>query len=922
MAKTDVETLVLQMSGDVRGLQKALDKAQREAAAATGKIEDRFDRMNGGINKSFSSLGNGLKAALATVAVGALVKDAQKIADTYTDVRNALKLYVDVLGDTDEAQKRVVATAIDTKQNFEAIGKLVSVTARIAGEIGESSENVFLFTEAVGKGAAIVNTGAAATSAALFQLGQALGSPRVQMGEFNSIIEGTPRLAKAFAEGVIGAGASVSQLKARITDMSGDGVSGAELFRGLLSQLPQLRKQFAAADVTVAAAFTNLQTRITAYVGEANEATGATKAIIPLINFLADSVDDLANVAVVGIVALAGALTGLGAAGVVSAIGATTSAVLGARAAYILAATEIAKMTLASGAASAVQLASAQAALKSATSLNVLGTAAKAGAGAMGLLRNAMAFLSGPGGWAVLGAVAAILALELSKVNTQLQIQERVTREIAPQVKKIEELTRALAKAEGANAVELRKSRAEELKSLTARARLAQANLALAESNLKVRESELLKARSFSELSQLDPEAQAGVIAGLAGDEGRIARQRKEVEELRRQITGLIDTIAEADAAGYRAQGATAKPPTADPTAGAGVTATTDAVADMTARIEANFDRAEQAAADAEQALMDALDAAEAVRAGLRDDAESFLDRLPGSTRAAYAELAKLRALISEGIFTELGAENEAALAQVDLLVEIAARAGTATDALAELAKVNGLTTEQAARGAEQIKRAAREARAVRDEELGRLFREQEIRDDVKSALYEAMQTGQYAEVFRERMADALDRASQRALDKFVDVIFDTIGGIGGGGLGSIFGGKSAKSGAGGIFDSFFSALIGGFFGGGRATGGPINPGKFYVTGEKGPELIVPRSQGHVIPNSILAAMSGAPRNTQLTTRSEVNIAYTIDLAGANGDQAIALIARRESQRGIAEALKVVDRQAPSRQQRFVKLGT
>lgn len=919
MAKTDVETLVLQMSADVRGMQKALDKAQAAAAAATGKIEDRFDRMNGGLNKSFLGLGNALKTALATVAVGALVKDAQKIADSYTDVRNALKLYVDVLGDTDEAQKRVVATAIDTQQNFEAIGKLVSVTARIAGEIGESSENVFLFTEAVGKGAAIVNTGAAATSGALFQLGQALGSPRVQMGEFNSIIEGTPRLAKAFAEGVIGAGASVSQLKARITDMTGDGVSGAELFRGLLSQLPQLRKEFGAADVTVAAAFTNLQTRITAYVGEANEATGATKAIIPLINFLADSVDDLANVAVVAIVALAGALTGLGTSAVIGSIGATTNAVLGARAAYMLAATEVAKMTLASGVASAAQLSYAQAALKSAMSLNVLGVAAKGGAAAMGLLRNAMAFLSGPGGWAVLGAAAAILALELSKVNIQLQIQERVTKEIAPQVKKIEELTQQLATAEGEHAKQLAASRLEEVKALISRARLAQTNLDLAESNLKLRESELIRSRSFSELSQLDPETQAGVIAGLAGDEGRIARQRKEVEELRRQITGLIDSIAQADAVAMRAQGASATPKPETPATGGAVNATTDAVAEMTARIEANFDRAEQAAADAEQALLDALDAAEATRAGLRDDAESFLDRLPSSTRAAYDELDRLRALIADGIFVELGAENEAALAQVDLLIEIAGRAGDASAALAELAKVNDLTVTQARRASEQIKAAAREARESRDEELGRLFRRGEIREDVKSALYEAMKTGNYAEVFRERIADAFDRAAQRGLDRFVDAIFDAIGAIGKG-KGKAGGGDTKKGS--GIVSTAISAVLSAIFGGGRASGGPISPGKFYVTGEKGPELIVPRTQGHVIPNSILTAMAGAPRNTTLTQRSELNVKYTVDLTGANGDQTIAIIARREAQRGMAEALKIADRQAPSRQQRFAKLGT
>ncbi|MGA1077022.1 MAG: hypothetical protein ACO307_18135, partial [Ilumatobacteraceae bacterium] len=41
-------------------------------------------------------------------------------------------------------------------------------------------------------------------------------------------------------------------------------------------------------------------------------------------------------------------------------------------------------------------------------------------------------------------------------------------------------------------------------------------------------------------------------------------------------------------------------------------------------------------------------------------------------------------------------------------------------------------------------------------------------------------------------------------------------------------------------------------FGGGRATGGPTNPGTAYVVGEKGPELFVPRSAGTVVPNNKL----------------------------------------------------------------------
>jgi len=55
-------------------------------------------------------------------------------------------------------------------------------------------------------------------------------------------------------------------------------------------------------------------------------------------------------------------------------------------------------------------------------------------------------------------------------------------------------------------------------------------------------------------------------------------------------------------------------------------------------------------------------------------------------------------------------------------------------------------------------------------------------------------------------------------------------------------------SGLSGSGNSFMSG-IGDFFGGGKAMGGMVNPGKFYVVGENGPELLVPGSSGYIQPN-------------------------------------------------------------------------
>jgi hypothetical protein len=45
---------------------------------------------------------------------------------------------------------------------------------------------------------------------------------------------------------------------------------------------------------------------------------------------------------------------------------------------------------------------------------------------------------------------------------------------------------------------------------------------------------------------------------------------------------------------------------------------------------------------------------------------------------------------------------------------------------------------------------------------------------------------------------------------------------------------------------------IGGVFGGGRASGGPVMQGTTYLVGEQGPELFTPSSSGSIIPNNAL----------------------------------------------------------------------
>jgi hypothetical protein len=101
-------------------------------------------------------------------------------------------------------------------------------------------------------------------------------------------------------------------------------------------------------------------------------------------------------------------------------------------------------------------------------------------------------------------------------------------------------------------------------------------------------------------------------------------------------------------------------------------------------------------------------------------------------------------------------------------------------------------------------------------------------------------------------------------------------------GLGAIgIGGRNG--GAGGGLLSLGSALVGSLLGlPGRATGGPVSPGRAYMVGERGPEMFVPTMSGQVV-----------PQGTGERGGRDVRIAITVNGGGADAPRALARSARQ-----------------------------
>lgn len=127
--------------------------------------------------------------------------------------------------------------------------------------------------------------------------------------------------------------------------------------------------------------------------------------------------------------------------------------------------------------------------------------------------------------------------------------------------------------------------------------------------------------------------------------------------------------------------------------------------------------------------------------------------------------------------------------------------------------------------------------------------------DGIAGAMSNALLEG---ESLREGLANVLKQIASDIMNSGIrNALMGQFGGGGFGGiLGSIFGGVRGN-------DALSGALRGtGAFGGFRAAGGPVNANTAYMVGERGPEIIVPRSAGQVIPNHKLGGGTFAPQTS------------------------------------------------------------
>jgi hypothetical protein len=167
-----------------------------------------------------------------------------------------------------------------------------------------------------------------------------------------------------------------------------------------------------------------------------------------------------------------------------------------------------------------------------------------------------------------------------------------------------------------------------------------------------------------------------------------------------------------------------------------------------------------------------------------------------------------------------------------------------------------------AAEAAAKLQEETAKASAAAAQEFGNVF---------SSAFEDAIVSGSSFRDLLKGIEDDLIRIFARKLvtEPLQELLGGALGSLGGGGGG------------------FFSKI----FGGGKASGGPVQSGKSFLVGEKGPELFSPTRNGFITPNSALSGASQSISINVVTPDANSFLKSTQQIAAAAG-RALAIAQR------------------------------
>lgn len=249
------------------------------AARATSEL-DRLGRAAGDAEGKVGLIPGAMKL-IGTVAASAAVATATRafiaMADESANLRARLRLATDGVEEFNTAQRATFEIAQRSSTELSSVVDLYAKLAQSTGQLGVSQESLLQLTESITQTFQISGASAQEAAGGLRQLSQAMAGGVLRAEEFNSIIESSPRLVKALADGM---GIAFGDVRKYVNEGK---ISSEILVQALLSQTDAIQSEFDQMPLTVGRAMQQVRNALTGLVGDADSAEGASRTLAEAI---------------------------------------------------------------------------------------------------------------------------------------------------------------------------------------------------------------------------------------------------------------------------------------------------------------------------------------------------------------------------------------------------------------------------------------------------------------------------------------------------------------------------------------------------------------------------------------------------------------------------------------------------------------
>lgn len=307
----DNTKLIIVLEAQSLKLQRSLVQVNRQIDRFAAQTERRFQQMQQRNAASFDKLGSSIRGSVGGLQnvlgplVGSLgVREVIRFSDAWVEAKNKIAAAAQVSGQQARSLDELKDGANGARQELGDYVDLYARLLRVSPGVAATELEVARATDIVAKSLKAGGASAQEQSAALIQLGQAIGSGFLQGDELRSLRENAPLLAKAIAEEF---GVTIGELKA----LGAEGkITSERVFKAILKGGADIEAAFNATQSTIKDAFTRINNEFTAYIGTAGQATGVTQGLIDALNYVAEHFAELAPVVANFAAILAGAFAG------------------------------------------------------------------------------------------------------------------------------------------------------------------------------------------------------------------------------------------------------------------------------------------------------------------------------------------------------------------------------------------------------------------------------------------------------------------------------------------------------------------------------------------------------------------------------------------------------------------------------------